>query len=257
MAAAHGIVVLLIAVFITEQAAIQEWQIVARNVRLGTLGAEFGEEGTKEPLKESGSGRGIIGKSLESPEQVVALAVEPAFSLDEIQEQEPIEEGLRLLLGGLVFPMLALANLILDHVEGFGEVVEELLVQFFDGKRLNDVRDSGAVGFVAQLGKALRGRPTGFVGAQDVGVATRGGLTANQVAVSIELGHAGGKGEPVVLLRGKEDRQNAMVLGLVNEPGDQVAETDAVAKQVNALRDLYLKNGELFAITEADTGKLI
>jgi hypothetical protein len=107
-----------------------------------------------------------------------------------------------------------------------------------------------------QLGEAFGGGAAGFAGAEQVGVAAGGGLVAHEVAFGVEGGFARGESETVVGPCGEEDGKHPVVFGLVNEPGDQVAQADPVAGKVGVFADPHFEDAELAVALELDAAEL-
>jgi hypothetical protein len=125
--AAHFVVALLAAVFVGKKAAVEEGEVVAGDVGLGALGAELDEEGLEGVFEETDAG-GVLAIALaELVDQVLAIAIEPALALDEIEEQEAVEKRLGLALDGFFGPAgMAVGDVVADLAEGVVEVGEEL-----------------------------------------------------------------------------------------------------------------------------------
>src|SRR5947209_3559204 len=112
------------------------------------------------------------------------------------------------------------------------------------------------MGFGGKLGEAFGRSAAGLVRAENVGVATRGGFLFGQCAIVGERGFFRREGEAVIRFGREKYGQHAVSAFLVNETGDEIAEANTVADDINAVTDLDFQHGELATPVEAHTAQL-
>jgi len=86
--------------------------------------------------------------------------------------------------------------------------------------------------------------------------AAGGGFVGHEVASGVEGGFAGGESEAVIGAGGEKDGKHSVVLGLVNEPGDQVAQADPVPGKVGGFADPDFENAKLAVALELNAAEL-
>jgi hypothetical protein len=129
--------------FIAEQAAIEERHIVREGGSEAGLGAEALEERAEEAAEERAAG--LIRVGLEGILEEGAAAVQPAFPLDEVEEDEAVQQGLGLGAAGIASPVrMGGFQLGGDLADTAGEVVEKVRVELFDGESINEIRKLGS-----------------------------------------------------------------------------------------------------------------
>src|ERR1035437_3351516 len=161
--------------FIVEQAAVQKRQIAKIKMReIGIVGGKFDEKRPQELVvkRNAIAVGGVV--AIEGGNQIIALPVQPAFALDEIEKQQAAQKRLRFAVGIGVFPaFVAVEDVFGNQLERLAEIRETFLVEFFDGKRLGQISEPGGGG---QTAKTLGSGAAGFARAEHVGEPARGGL---------------------------------------------------------------------------------
>ncbi len=112
------------------------------------------------------------------------------------------------------------------------------------------------VPFPAQFVEPICRSPAGFVGSQNIGIATCGRSLFNEIAVFIEFRFLGRKGKTIVVGVGVEDDKDSVICGLVDSSCNYVPQTNPVSVQLNFVRDLDFKQGKHFAVCEPDIADL-
>src|SRR6266496_6400192 len=64
--------------------------------------------------------------------EIIPLAIQPAFALNEVEEQKAVEQCLRFFLDDVFFPIIVSANVFRDRGKDFAKVVEEFLRDRFN-----------------------------------------------------------------------------------------------------------------------------
>ena len=146
-AAQQFFLALLAAVFVVEKSAVEKGHVADGARGVGDLRGEADEKREEELVVKAravGLGGRVFG---EAPREVVALAIEPAFALDEAKEEQPVQQRLRFLLDDFFRPVgVPFREVARDEVGHAAEVGEEL---FGDG-------------FLVE-GAAPRGEPGGAI----------------------------------------------------------------------------------------------
>ncbi|MBU6400957.1 MAG: hypothetical protein KGS61_11605, partial [Verrucomicrobia bacterium] len=194
MAEAGGFIALLRAVFVGKQPAVQEGQIVPGDVGHRTLSRELDEQRLEEFLQIR---RAVLRLAKVLPEvavEEVAVAVEPALALDEVEEKQAVKQGLSFALDVLGAPEgLVSGDVFADQIEHGAEISEEpprhrlnvkgCFVPGADGERA----EVSGIADIEQ-GQALGGGAVAFVRAElesaknlAVGHRAVGGLDVDQM----------------------------------------------------------------------------
>ena len=188
----------------------------------------------------------------------IAPAIEPALALNEAEKQHPVENRLRFLHGVIAADgFIAFANVAGQAFKGFTEVGEEFLVELLDGEGVDHVAELRPVPLQSQHFEALSRSAAGFGRAKQIGIAARSSLAFDELAGFIEGRFTGGKCETVGRgICAAKCRQHSVIFGLINEARHDVAQSDAVAGEVEIAVNGGLNDAKVPVIAEADTTEL-
>ena len=206
-AAADGVIGIVGEEFVGEETAVEEGQVMTVRMSLRKMtgnffpvrpfGADAGKDGNEAVPVEADAVRLGFVAAAEGGGEVVALAVESALSLKEVEEEEAVENGLRLRPGDGIFDAVVVFDFLREGGAGFGEVGEKFLVQLLDGEGIGEFLEREVGPAISEDGEALGGGAAAFAGAEDVGEAAGGGFLGDNLEVGREDALAGGEGEAV------------------------------------------------------------
>ena len=77
-----------------------------------------------------------------------------------------------------------------------------------------------------------------------------------KLAVSADFTRPCDKGEPVIAIVAQKESEDSVGLLLVNETGNEIAQTDPIALEINLAGNADLQHGNNAAIRKRDTGDL-
>ena len=138
-----------------------------------------------------------------------------------------------------------------ELIEVFLDVAVEFFVEFFDAEGVGDVV-KGGFRFLAEGKEPFGGGAAGFAGAQKVGEAF-GGRFANFQTIFAKSRFPCDEAEAVVIAALFKDGNDAVGAFLVDQFGDQTAEFDAVAVEMNtAGLKAQFNQCNIFAVGQPD-----
>lgn len=239
---ADVVVALFGAVFVGEEAAVEERQVVAGQVGLRAFGAELDEERAEEVIQIGAAARVPVEVLAEAVGEAIALTIEPALALDEVEEEQAVEEGLGFAFDDCLRPAwMAVGDLVAEPLEDVAEVGEELPGDGFLVKGAGPLGQPGSGVRAVVLGPGELGQVILQEGAQVIAAAppAKGGQTGAPGLLAAKMG----EGDAFVIGRGTEEQEVVVLPGL--EGGTPAAVRDEAAQDLTQRGAIDLKIGEL------------
>jgi len=145
---------------------------------------------------------------------------------------------------------------VLDGVEHAAVLAVELLEERLDLEGLDQVGELGARAEGAEQFEAVERGAAGLAGAEEVGVAARGGVALFELAVGREGAGAGREGEAVVGRIADEEGDDGIGLCLADEARDEIAQAGAVALEIDLTGHADFEHGDGAVAGERDAAEL-
>lgn len=152
---------------------------------------------------------------------------------------------------------MPLGDVLPDTLKHPAIVGKKLGIQFLNGKRAGGIGKRDGLLFAGQGGEPLGGRPTGFAGAENIGVPAGGSLFGLNFEVITELALLRSVGEPVWLVAVlRKKRKHRVRAHLVNAAHHQTAQADPVGEKLDVGFDLNFIKRDPLPIGQRGCAKL-